>query len=375
MNRTARVATIVLALAAGAILVSYLSVLNRHAARAPTGAAEGVAPAGPWRPIPQGETLTRIAFGSCLDQSKPQPILRDVIARKPQLFLMLGDNVYGDVKSADLAELRTAYRDLLAQPDFAAARSELAFLPTWDDHDYGRNDAGADFEHRAGAERVFREFWQLPRGRGDGPGIAYARSIGPVGKRVQIIMLDTRSFRSPLKRAAPGAALPGRYEPDADPSKTMLGEEQWRWLEGELAKPAEVRLLVSSVQVLSGGHGWERWGNLPLERERLLGLIERTRARGVILLSGDRHLAALYRVRLGTGEPVVEATSSSLNRPLLRPAADLRTPELESDLFTAENFGLIEIDWGRMEVAVSLIGLGGKELARRTATVAGGSRP
>ena len=129
------------------------------------------------------------------------------------------------------------------------------------------------------------------------PGVYGAWMIGGEdGKRVQIIMLDTRFFRSELKKSdEPGAHGKERYIPDPDPSKTMLGTDQWNWLEGELEKPADLRLLVSSIQVIADGHGWEGWKTLPAERDRLYALIEETNADNLIVLSGDRHSAALYR--------------------------------------------------------------------------------
>ena len=53
--------------------------------------------------------LTRIAFGSCADQARPQPIWDAVLAYRPNLFIFTGDNVYGDFSSADGANLRRAY--------------------------------------------------------------------------------------------------------------------------------------------------------------------------------------------------------------------------------------------------------------------------
>ena len=47
------------------------------------------------------EPLSRISFGSCAKQDKPQPIWDAVVAGKPELFIFLGDNIYGD--SADMA--------------------------------------------------------------------------------------------------------------------------------------------------------------------------------------------------------------------------------------------------------------------------------
>ena len=135
---------------------------------------------------------------------------------------------------------------------------------------------------------------------GHGSGVYHAEIHGPIGQRVQIILLDTRTFRAPLEPTndwnAPGKE---RYMPDPDPAKTMLGEAQWRWLRAQLEQPAELRLIVSSVQVLAEGHGFERWGNLPLERQKLFDLIAESGASDVVFLSGDRHFGALYH-RPGT---------------------------------------------------------------------------
>ena len=181
--------------------------------------------------------------------------------------------------------------------------------------------------------------------------------------RLQVILLDTRSFRSPLtptdQRGAPGKE---RYLPDPDPAKTMLGDAQWAWLEEQLRRPAELRLIVSSVQVLADGHGWERWGNLPRERARLLELIARTRANGVIFLSGDRHVGGLYRQGDRVPYPLYEITSSGLNMtyPAVREAGPLRL----GAVYGRENFGTIDVDWWAGEVALSVRALNGEPVRR-----------
>src|SRR5260370_9184452 len=93
----------------------------------------------------------------------------------------------------------------------------------------------------------------------------------------------------------------------------MLGPVQWAWVAGELRKPAEIRLIVSSTQVLAEGHGWERWGNMPLERQKLLDTIRDSGAKGVVLLSGDRHVGALYHETPRGHCPLYELTSSALD--------------------------------------------------------------
>jgi alkaline phosphatase D len=247
----------------------------------------------------------------------------------------------------------------------------MPFLATWDDHDYGLNDAGADFAHARAAAALFHDFWQLPATQPDG--IHYARIIGPAGRRVQIIMLDTRSFRSRLRRKGDGFPHWGRYEPDPDPAKTMLGPAQWAWLEAELGKPADLRLLVSSVQVLAEGHGFERWGNLPAERERLLALIDRAGIGGLVMLSGDRHSGAVYTATTPGGAKLVELTASSLNRSY-GPSRDARLPPLVSGPFHVENYGLIDIDWSGRMMALRLKGMGGATLAELAAPFAEAAR-
>ncbi|MCL4765972.1 MAG: alkaline phosphatase family protein [Hyphomicrobiaceae bacterium] len=334
----------------------------------------GIEPATPWLVLPETAVLERIAFGSCLDQVKPQPIWAAVMAARPQLMLMLGDNVYGDVASPDLRRLRAAYALQAVQPELAAARAEIPFLPIWDDHDYGLNDGGGEFGYRHTTNRLFHAFWQRPQpGHPDG-GIYYSRLFGPVGRRVQIIMLDTRSFRSPLRPKPPGFPYWGRYAPDPDPAKTMLGETQWAWLEAELRRPADLRLVVSSVQVLAEGHGFERWGNLPRERERLLDVIGRTQARGVVLLSGDRHSGAIYRSEAAGSYPLVEITSSSLNKSY-GPSRDARIPPLVSRIYHPENFATVDIDWVSRRIVLTLRDVGGLSVAAVAVPFSGSGAP
>jgi alkaline phosphatase D len=150
-------------------------------------------------------------------------------------------------------------------------------------------------------------------------------------------------------RGAPGRE---RYLPDDDPAKTMLGEAQWDWLRACLQEPAELRLIVSSIQVVVEGHGWERWGNFPRERQRLYDLIASTRARGVVFLSGDRHIGALYRESERTPYALTEITSSGINRQFVN--AREQGPNRLGELYPRVNFGTVEIDWQNKRVTLAL---------------------
>ena len=353
-----------------AVLLAILATAGLRetgeAAEPPTSSASllpRVSPPSPWRPLPAHATpLTRIGVGSCLHQSRPQPIWQGVVATRPELFLMIGDNVYGDAKDGTIDALAKAYRKQGRHPDFATARAAIPFLATWDDHDFGLNDASADFPLAAEAKLLFHDFWGSRPERARG--LFTAQAFGPAGRRVQIIMLDVRTFRSDFRRGESRSTKP-RYEPDLNPAKTMLGAEQWAWLETTLREPADIRLIVSATQVLAEGHRHERWGNLPAERDRLISLIERTRARGVILPTGDRHMSAFYLTRTANGHKLPEMTASSLNRPH-GPVTDRRVPPLQSEPYRAENFGLVDIDWGARLIRLSVRDMAGEEAKSMT---------
>ena len=322
----------------------------------------------------QDPPLTRIAFASCANQTKPQPIWEAVLDYRPELLIFAGDNVYGDVTSAAMAELEAAYARAATIEGYRKIREAAPVLATWDDHDFGANDGGADFPHKEAAKRLFLDFWQVPP---DDPrraraGIYHAETFGPEGMRVQVVLLDTRTFRSPLKAAdQPVAPGQGPYTPEPDPAKTMLGAAQWAWLRAQLMQPADLRLIVSSVQVLAEGHGFEGWDNLPAERARLLDLIAATGATAVLFLSGDRHVGALYR-RAGGPYDLYEITSSGINMTYAgnRDAG----PRRLGAVYGAENFGTIDVDWWAGEVRLAVRSMNG-EAVREVAIPLAALRP
>ena len=152
--------------------------------------------------------------------------------------------------------------------------------------------------------------------------------------------------------------------PDADPAKSMLGDVQWRWLEEQLRAKAQLRLIVSGIQVLAEGHGWERWGNLPRERERLYRMIVHSGAAGVVFLSGDRHIGALYREARGLPYPLHEVTSSGITHPW-RDAAEAG-PNRLGPLVTQPHFGTVDIDWPARRLELRLRGQDGANLHRHS---------
>jgi len=166
---------------------------------------------------------------------------------------------------------------------------------------------------------------------------------------VQIILLDTRFFKDRYKKDPTPkserlkSGKVGGYLPNDDPKKILLGDEQWRWLEQQLKKPADVRLIASSIQIIPDKKGMDEWGNFPRERKKLFDLIGSTGAKGVILLSGNVHFAELSKSKTA-GYPFFELTSSGMthvNEVYAKATNEYRI----AGPFIDHNVGVVEIDW------------------------------
>jgi len=307
---------------------------------------------------PAGDYLPRrIAFGSCAEQGKPQPVWEAVLGASPDLFVFLGDNIYGDTR--DAAVLRAKYAELAAKPGFRRLCERVPVLATWDDHDYGEDDAGADYPLKEVSRQIFCDFWgepaQSPRRVRNG--IYDSLVFAADGRRLQIILPDLRFNRTPIRPLDLGGKdyetwaaelerrgdpVPGPYQRIPESTATMLGETQWQWLESQLTVPADARILASSLQVVADFPGWEAWINYAEDHQRLLQAIRRHRADGLVCISGDTHYAEISRLDTNAPYPLWDFTSSGLTEvwPVTPPNARRIGPALREN-----NFGLISIDW------------------------------
>jgi len=249
--------------------------------------------------------------------------------------------------------MKEKYDKFAAVPGWQKLKETCPVYATWDDHDYGQNDAGAEYPKKVESQKLFLDFFDEPA---DSPrrkreGVYDAKVFGPPDKSVQVILLDTRYFRGPLKKIKGKGS---QYVPSTDKTSSMLGEAQWKWLEEQLRVPATVRLLVSSIQLVAEDHPYEKWMNLPHERERLYKLLKDTKATGVIVLSGDRHLAELSMMDAGLGYPLYDLTSSGLNQG----SQGWRKLEINrhrvATMPFGDNFGVVTIDWSHKDPLIAL---------------------
>ena len=245
-------------------------------------------------------------FGSCLNQNKPQVILNVIQENKADKIIFMGDNVYGNTKN-NIENLKNAYSKAKVN---LAPFNKHEILAIWDDHDYGENDGGSDFVHKHESKELFLNFWGIPKNdpRWKRQGIYFDYEEIINGNKIHFIFLDTRFNRSKLKKNI--IDVKKKYTHDVNKSKTFLGNEQWVWLDNIIKKDADVRFIVSSIQVIPEDHGFEKWSNFPEEKKKLFDLNKNHK--NTYFLSGDRHISSIYKEKYKERE-FHEITSSGLN--------------------------------------------------------------
>ena len=279
----------------------------------------------------------KIALGSCLHQDHPAPIWDAVNDNNIDSFFFLGDNIYGDVPSGLPWKLKRSYdKQKKVLPSWLMSKQIHVI---WDDHDYGKNDGGGSYHFKEYAQDLYIDFWDIPDNdpRANREGIYYQQLQNINGLRVLFVGLDTRYFRSNIEEKD------DVYLPNLEPDATFLGDEQWEWLTDTLNQEHDLLIMASSIQVLATEHRFEKWSNIPSERNKLLTLLESLDSR-VIVVSGDRHRAGLYQYN-----DITEITASSLNRPTYSEETDSL---LLGKTYTENNFGLISIEKDIVEISV-----------------------
>lgn len=308
--------------------------------------------------ICDAQNLT-IAFGSCSHQDQSLPILRNIGDLKPDYFVFLGDNIYGDTRDPNV--LKSKYDQLAKNTNFEFLKTQTKVLATWDDHDYGENDAGKYYPLKDLSKQLFLSFFEEPKNteRYKHEGIYTSYMFREGLKTIQLILLDTRTFRSDLTRYDARRDYKDssffydlEYVPTACSDSTMLGNEQWNWLRKQLLKKADVRIIGSSTQFGHSYNGYESWNNYPSEKNRMFQLIKETKANGVLFISGDVHYAELSKEVVPGMYPIFDLTASGISQTwhFATPNTNrINGPVMEN------HFGLLQIDCRRKTIGLSII--------------------
>ncbi len=314
--------------------------------------------------IREQREFNTIAFGSCNKHDLPQPLWGPILSHRPNLWIWLGDNIYGD--SADSQVMKMKYDKQKENIGYQKLTKTCPIIGTWDDHDYGKNDGNKYFEGKEGNKEALLDFLNVPqdvpvRKR---PGIYQTYTFGTGRKKIKVIILDTRTFRDPCVRTKDKKK---EYIPNLEGD--ILGEEQWRWFEKELKNnDAAITLVVNGTQVISKEHRFEKWANYPGSRKRLFKAIKNLRPSGVILLSGDRHHGEISRVNIpDMAHPLYEFTSSGLTHTRKYDIPEANRYRVGKKI-SSLNYGLMKINWDASPVEVTLEIRGEKDVLHESTT-------
>ena len=279
-------------------------------------------------PWPQAPEEVRFAFSADFHHAVPDhlALLERVAARQPDFFLSLGDFPYSDSSPAAVSveAYREKHQTIRSIDHVRRFLGQVPIFAVWDDHEVRNDWSGSTPRDRvAMGTRVWKEWF----GHRPVPGAAGAiyRSFR-WGRELEVFLLDTR-FHRDRNSAADG------------PGKSMLGQEQKRWLLAGLShSQATFKAIISSVPLRFGTTGNDHWRGFAHERGEIFDHIRNNGIGGVFFLSGDQHWAAVHH----HAEGFVEVQACPL-------AAFLRTPSATSSpsvIFVRKtrSYGLVSID-------------------------------
>ena len=295
-----------------------------------------------------------IAFGSCNRQNMENILWKEIRKNQPDLWISGGDNIYSD--SDDMNKLRMDYEALKNQKGYVTLTNSIPVMATWDDHDYGSNDAGMNFSKKREAQEIFLDFFEITKNdpRRTQKGIYHSEIFKTTKGSIKVIVLDTRYFRTALTKSSKNKR---RYTPNTFGEGTILGHTQWKWLTNELSNnTADFNIIVSSIQILSAEHGFETWGNFPHEVDKLKKIIINSKAKGVVLLSGDRHISEFSKTKVpALSFPLIDFTSSGLTHSYKGFTSEKNKFRVQ-DVISEISFGLLKFDFKAQKITMQMRG-------------------
>lgn len=295
-----------------------------------------------------------VAFGSCNKQNFKQPLWKSIADQNPDIFVWGGDNIYADTE--DMNKMAEAYKTQINNPEYAEFLEKMNenIHGTWDDHDYGKNDAGVEWMQKAKSQKLFLDFMGVDSMdvRRDRKGIYYAETFDIHEKTLKLIILDTRYFRSSLQE---DSKTKKRYKPWQNGEGTLLGEAQWKWFEELLQNSkSDYHIIVSSIQVWSDEHGFETWGNFPHEVDKLKNMLNKHQPNNLILLSGDRHISEFSSQEIQNYDyPVFDFTSSGLTHAYSKFISEPNEDRVGKVVAT-ESFGVLKYNFENEELLLEM---------------------
>ncbi|WP_420574481.1 alkaline phosphatase D family protein [Kordia sp.] len=287
----------------------------------------------------------KIALGSCsfINEKKddrPKPyggkyqIFNSILDKNPDLMLWVGDNMY--LRTPDFMTntgIRHRYRHTRATKELQALLGSVHHYATWDDHDFGPNDADRSYVNKKLTEQTFNDYWGNLNTNAAGNGGVMQHFAW---NDVEFFMLDDRYHRAPNR--------------DPNKDKAYLGKQQLDWLIDALTSSrATFKVIINGGQVISDVAKFENYATYPTEHAELLKRLNDSRIEGVIFISGDRHHTEISRLERKDAYPLIDITCSPLTAGTHSPRDEGNTRQVQGKTFYNRNFGIIDVSGKRRE--------------------------
>lgn len=261
-------------------------------------------------------------------------ILDALYKTKPEFMLWMGDNIYlREVDWNSRTGIYKRYSHMRALPQLQPLMGSVHHYATWDDHDFGPNNADNSFVHKEKTLEAFQDFWVNPTfGINGKPGVTTKFEWADL----EFFLLDNRYYRGQNERVT------GKRQ--------MFGDEQIEWLIDALKNSfAPFKIVVAGGQILNPVAKWETFSIFPEERQKLLSLIEKEKIQGVIFFSGDIHSSEITRLEREGTYPLYEFTVSSLTAGISKPKPENNTARFGIENLAEHNFGLFTVTGPRKD--------------------------
>lgn len=297
------------------------------------------------KPLEAKATLQSLAWSCCSDPAKPQPLWKNIGLEKPDLYIHLGQR-FPLAQSLGLS-VSSIFKLQSLVPEFVIFKSQVPVVGVWDQNDFGNMSPaqnGKNNPDKESSRLSYLESYPLDSAMIDPKqrGIYHSFHLGDSAHKVIIIMLDTHYFRDSLEEVSRPTFPKGPYVASKNSGKTLLGQEQWTWLEQLMKEPAALRLLISPTPFITENQGQETWALFPHARKNVLDLLARLKIKNLIILSGNRLHGEFQKLSQKNFE-VYDFTAGGLNRTL--PGVDIPENTRLGPWIEEPNYGLLKINW------------------------------
>lgn len=304
-----------------------------------------------WRkPAPDFSFLT----GSCAYFNEPvydrpgkpyggDSVIFESMAKDTASFaLWLGDNWY--TREVDLLSpwglWYRASRDR-AQPVLRNLLKAMPQYAIWDDHDFGPDNSGSSYGLKDISREIFMKYWPNPFYGEDQKGIYSQISYSDV----DFFLTDDRSFRS-------ADELEDSVNGTPNPDKHFFGVKQLHWLEDALTQSlATFKIIVVGSQSLNPMSTDEGFYNYSFEYHELMNFLNRSKTKGVIFLTGDRHHSEIIKTVRKSNYDLYDITVSPFTSGVAKvKGAEITNPaRVTGSLVEKRNYARISVDGKKTE--------------------------